>query len=45
MEVNQQHSHVVYTHFTCAISTENIEFVFKCVRETVLKRILDEVML
>ena len=40
-----QSPHVIYTHFTCAISTENIEFVFKCVRETVLKKILNEVIL
>jgi len=45
LEQNQHNSHVIFTHFTCAISTENIEFVFKCVRETVLKRILDEVIL
>jgi len=45
LEQNQFNSHVIFTHFTCAISTENIEFVFKCVRETVLKRILDEVIL
>lgn len=34
--------HVIYTHFTCAISTENVEFVFKCVRETILKKVLNE---
>lgn len=45
METNQQQSHIIYTHFTCAISTENVDFVFKCVRETVLKKILDEVIL
>jgi len=44
LEQNQS-PHVIYTHFTCAISTENIEFVFKCVRETVLKKILNEVIL
>jgi len=37
-------SHSIYTHFTCAISTENIEFVFKCVRETVLTQTLREVI-
>lgn len=37
-------SHPIYPHFTCAISTENIEFVFKCVRDTVLKQILKEVI-
>eukprot|EP01104_Vermistella_antarctica_P009841 TRINITY_DN257_c0_g1_i1.p1 TRINITY_DN257_c0_g1~~TRINITY_DN257_c0_g1_i1.p1 ORF type:complete len:355 (-),score=122.09 TRINITY_DN257_c0_g1_i1:368-1432(-) len=33
--------HVIYTHFTCAINTENVEFVFNCVRETILKKVLD----
>jgi len=37
--------HIVYTHFTCAISTENIDFVFKCVREVVIKQIINEVVL
>lgn len=45
LEQNQQQSHVIYTHFTCAISTENIQFVFGAIRETVLKRILEEVIL
>jgi len=39
-----QTGHVIYPHFTCAISTENIEFVFKCVRETVLLGTLKEVI-
>lgn len=37
--------HTIYTHFTCAISTENIEFVFKCVRETLLKTVLGQAFL
>jgi len=36
--------HVIYVHFTCAISTENIEFVFKAVRETIIKKILGQVI-
>jgi len=36
-------THPIYTHFTCAISTENIEFVFRCVRETVLNQTLKEI--
>jgi len=40
LEMNSS-PHVIYTHFTCAVNTENIEFVFKCLRETILKRILD----
>jgi len=43
LEQNQS-PHVIFTHFTCAISTESIEFVFKAVRETVVKKILTEVM-
>ena len=35
--------HEVYTHFTCAISTENVEFVFSCVRETLLKEVLGQI--
>jgi len=35
--------HTIYTHFTCAISTENVEFVFKCVRETLLRAIMNEI--
>lgn len=44
LEQNKYPNHQIYSHFTCAISTENIEFVFKCVRDTVLKQILNEVM-
>jgi len=36
--------HQIYVHFTCAINTENIEFVFKCVRDTVLKQILEDLV-
>jgi len=39
MELNQS-PHVIYSHFTCAISTENIQFVFKAVRETIMGKIL-----
>lgn len=44
LEQNKSDHHQIYPHFTCAISTENIEFVFKCVRDTVLKQILKEVI-
>lgn len=33
--------HVIYTHFTCAVNTENIEFVFKAVREAILRDLID----
>lgn len=35
--------HSVYVHFTCAINTENVEFVFKCVRDTLLKQVMDDI--
>jgi len=43
VERNKQ-EHPIYAHFTIAISTENIEFVFKCIRDTVLKQILTDIM-
>jgi len=44
LERNQA-PHSVYPHLTCAISTENIQFVFKAIRETILKKVLGEVIL
>jgi len=44
MEQNNS-PHTIYTHFTCAISTENVEFVFKCVRETLLRGVMGELVL
>jgi GTPase SAR1 family protein len=35
--------HSIYVHFTCAISTENVEFVFKCVKDTLLKSVLGQI--
>lgn len=35
--------HSIYVHFTCAISTENVEFVFKCVRDSLLKQVMSEI--
>ena len=35
----------IYTHFTCAISTENIRVVFTCVKETLLNEILNMLVL
>eukprot|EP01096_Ripella_sp_DP13-Kostka_P015758 TRINITY_DN747_c0_g1_i1.p1 TRINITY_DN747_c0_g1~~TRINITY_DN747_c0_g1_i1.p1 ORF type:complete len:353 (+),score=173.30 TRINITY_DN747_c0_g1_i1:82-1140(+) len=32
----------IYTHLTCAISTENVQFVFNCVKETLLNEILND---
>ncbi|KAL6071183.1 guanine nucleotide-binding protein subunit alpha [Balamuthia mandrillaris] len=32
--------HVIFPHFTCAVDTKNIEFVFKCVRKTLLEKIV-----
>eukprot|EP01100_Stratorugosa_tubuloviscum_P014005 TRINITY_DN725_c0_g1_i1.p1 TRINITY_DN725_c0_g1~~TRINITY_DN725_c0_g1_i1.p1 ORF type:complete len:353 (+),score=163.43 TRINITY_DN725_c0_g1_i1:156-1214(+) len=39
-----QSPHQIYAHLTCAVNTENIEFVFKCVRETLLKEVFDQMM-
>lgn len=37
----QNHSpHTIYPHFTCAINTENVEFVFRAVRKTLLDQVL-----
>eukprot|EP01098_Paradermamoeba_levis_P011556 TRINITY_DN4953_c0_g7_i2.p1 TRINITY_DN4953_c0_g7~~TRINITY_DN4953_c0_g7_i2.p1 ORF type:complete len:299 (+),score=66.11 TRINITY_DN4953_c0_g7_i2:116-1012(+) len=35
--------HSIYTHFTCAINTENIAFVWKACRETIIKNILSDI--
>jgi len=32
----------VYTHFTCAISTENVKFLINSVKDNILKNTLDE---
>lgn len=34
--------HQIYVHQTCATNTENVATVFKVVRETLLKKILNE---
>lgn len=44
LEKNQT-TKTIYSHFTCAISTENVEVVFRCVKDTLLKNILKEVVL
>lgn len=36
VELNQA-PHTIYVHFTCAVNTENIQFVFTAIRDTVLK--------
>eukprot|EP01118_Nematostelium_gracile_P005969 TRINITY_DN1905_c0_g1_i1.p1 TRINITY_DN1905_c0_g1~~TRINITY_DN1905_c0_g1_i1.p1 ORF type:complete len:349 (+),score=81.66 TRINITY_DN1905_c0_g1_i1:93-1139(+) len=44
--IEKNHSpHTIFTHFTCAISTQNIEHIFKVVRETLLKKLLNEIMI
>jgi len=35
----------LYTHFTCALSTTQIEFVFRAVKDVLLRKLLEEVML
>lgn len=34
--------HSIFTHYTCAISTENVRVVFSCVKNTILDEILKE---
>lgn len=43
-ELNQS-PHEVFAHFTCAISTENIGFVFGCVRKLLLKQVLNDTII
>jgi len=44
LEQNQS-PHTIFTHLTCALNTENVDFIFKSIRETILKKILNDVML
>eukprot|EP01115_Flamella_aegyptia_P015399 TRINITY_DN941_c0_g1_i2.p1 TRINITY_DN941_c0_g1~~TRINITY_DN941_c0_g1_i2.p1 ORF type:complete len:301 (+),score=80.41 TRINITY_DN941_c0_g1_i2:356-1258(+) len=44
LELNQT-SKVIYTHFTCAIDTENVQVVFKACRDILLKRVLNDVVM
>jgi GTPase SAR1 family protein len=39
---NLQPNRPVYTHFTCAVDTGNIMFVFKAVKETIMNEMLNE---
>jgi len=34
--------HRIFTHMTCAISTENVQFVFKSVRQTLMDEVLGD---
>lgn len=44
LEQNQS-PHAIYTHLTCAIDTQNVDFIFKSIRETILKKIINDVMM
>lgn len=44
LELNQTPK-VIYTHFTCAVNKENVEVVFKCVKDTILKKVITETTL
>lgn len=35
----------IYTHFTCAISTENVKFVFGCVKDIIMQMILQDLQI
>jgi len=39
---NQNNSRKIYVHFTCAVDTQNIIFVFQAVRETLLTQVLGD---
>jgi len=39
---NDNGSKVIYTHLTCATDTDNINVVFKAVREIILRKFIDE---
>ena len=41
----REHKLPLFHHFTCAIDTENIKVVFNGVRDTILQRNLDTLML
>jgi len=46
LEVRQQsQTQQVFVHFTCAIDTANIQLIFTDIKETILKRILNEMIL
>lgn len=36
--------HVIYPHLTCAIDSDNIRFVFKVVKETIIQKTIKTVM-
>jgi GTPase SAR1 family protein len=42
IELNRDSRRIIYSHFTIAIDTENILVVWKAVRDTVLKNVLEE---
>jgi len=39
---NQQPGRTIYTHFTCAVDTGNILYVFNAVKETVVSKVLED---
>jgi hypothetical protein len=45
LEQSTSTQHKIYPHLTCAISTENVKFVFKCVKETLLNDVLENFIL
>ena len=40
IELPQDKSKNIYVHYTCAIDTRNVEIVFRVVKETLLREIL-----
>lgn len=41
---NSQTKRKIYVHVTCAVNTENVEFVFNSVRRTLLEEIIDGIL-
>eukprot|EP00026_Physarum_polycephalum_P007856 Phypoly_transcript_07925.p1 GENE.Phypoly_transcript_07925~~Phypoly_transcript_07925.p1 ORF type:complete len:248 (+),score=17.27 Phypoly_transcript_07925:821-1564(+) len=44
LEQNKSEGRHIYAHFMSKFSTENVEFIFKCIRDVVLKSILSDVI-
>jgi len=39
---NDQPQKLIFPHITCATDTENMRFVFDCVKDTILRRVLED---
>lgn len=41
-DLNPDTDRIIYSHFTCATDTENIDFVFAAVKDFILQRTLKD---